>query len=956
MRRLLIGVLAIVVLLAGVLAFASNLNLNSAKVTVFSNTLASPELSLAPSPSDTVQAGTPVTVAATLDEATDAAGGTVTYQLYSDETCGTLHPTLHLTPDTETVTNGTVPVSDEVTITLSGSYSWRATYSGDGNNQPATSDCEVLTVTAADPAKLYFSGQPSSTSQAGSAFAEQPKVEIRDTYDNVVTESDDDVHLAITEGTGEPAAVLSCLPDSDDDNNEAADEGVATFEGCKVDKVDGELPDYTLTATSGTLPSTISNSFTITPGPAAKLAFGQQPTDAAAGASINPAVTVRVEDNFGNVVDTDTRQVAIAIDTNPSSGTLSGTASVNAVAGVATLSDLSVDKAGTGYTLVASSTPSLTGATSDAFAINAAAASKVAFSQQPSDTTTAGNDFAEQPEVQVQDSFGNVVTDSTAAVHLVLTAETAPLGAELSCAQASNTMSAVAGVAAFSECNVNKVAVAYTFTATSDGLTSATSDTFAITAGLASKFVVTGTADTQAAGALNSLTITAQDEFGNTATGYDGDKTLTFAGAGNPTSDPATAPKVTPVTGAAVAFGEATTIHFDHGVATASGGANGVMTLYKAEVAHIEATDTANGIETAEVDRLDVTVGAAGFTKLDLKLASPQPNGSVFSGSENTLTALDDYGNPILNFNAATTNVTITANSPLAGTVSGLGSGGTNVLDQGANFQQGVADLNSLGMTYTGSLGTGTFTATAGTVTDDSEPVTIEGGVAVHFVITGSATQTAGQAQSLTITAKDVVGTTDVNYDGPKSLIFSGAASAGSNHPTVTNSSGAAIAFGQETTIVFTDGVATVATGANGSMTLYAAETASIAATAGSVTTEASGELEVEVSGAAAAALLFDQQPSETASHMTISPAVTVQVLDQYGNLSPDLVAIEVALEGGTDGAILSGTTTANTSDGIATFSDLSVDLAGTGYSLQATSGSLTADTSSSFDITGAQP
>ena len=44
----------------------------------------------------------------------------------------------------------------------------------------------------------------------------------------------------------------------------------------------------------------------------------------------------------------------MAIGTNPGGGTLSGTSPVAAVAGVATFTNLSIDKAGTGYTLTAS--------------------------------------------------------------------------------------------------------------------------------------------------------------------------------------------------------------------------------------------------------------------------------------------------------------------------------------------------------------------------------------------------------------------------------------------------------------------------------------------------------------------------------------------------------------------------------------------------------------------------
>ena len=123
--------------------------------------------------------------------------------------------------------------------------------------------------------------------------------------------------------------------------------------------------------------STYSNtaSATTTIGPATKLAFIQGPTNAAAGATITPAVTVAVEDANGNVETSDNAtQVSLAIGTNPASGTLSGGSAVTVASGVATFSGLSIDKAGTGYTLTASSTPSYTGATSAAFNITSGAA------------------------------------------------------------------------------------------------------------------------------------------------------------------------------------------------------------------------------------------------------------------------------------------------------------------------------------------------------------------------------------------------------------------------------------------------------------------------------------------------------------------------------------------------------------------------------------------------------
>ena len=83
-----------------------------------------------------------------------------------------------------------------------------------------------------------------------------------------------------------------------------------------------------------------------------------------------------VEDANGNVETSDNAtQVSLAIGTNPAGGTLSGGAAVTVASGVATFSGLSIDKAGTGYTLTASSTPSYTGATSAAFNITTGTAS-----------------------------------------------------------------------------------------------------------------------------------------------------------------------------------------------------------------------------------------------------------------------------------------------------------------------------------------------------------------------------------------------------------------------------------------------------------------------------------------------------------------------------------------------------------------------------------------------------
>src|SRR5438552_464323 len=207
-------------------------------------------------------------------------------------------------------------------------------------------------------------------------------------------------------------------------------------------------------------------------GAADHLAFLQQPTNRAAGASISPAVTVRVLDSGNRLVANSTASVGMAIGTNPSSGTLSGTTPVNAVNGVATFSNLSIDKIGTGYTLQATSS-GLTSATSSAFNITPAAASKLVFGIQPSNTT-AGVAISPAVTVQVQDQFGNP-TASTAAVGIAILAN--PGSGILS---GTTPVNAVSGTATFSNLSIDKGGVNYTVQAASTGLTSATSAQFTI--------------------------------------------------------------------------------------------------------------------------------------------------------------------------------------------------------------------------------------------------------------------------------------------------------------------------------------------------------------------------------------------------------------------------------------------------------------------------------------------
>src|SRR5207244_3426790 len=121
----------------------------------------------------------------------------------------------------------------------------------------------------------------------------------------------------------------------------AAVSGVATFSNLSIDKTG---VGYTLNAASGALTGASSAAFTVSPAAANRLAFTVQPTSATAGVAISPAVQVTVQDTFGNTVTSSNASITVAIGTNPGGGILSGTTTVAASGGLASFSNLSIDK------------------------------------------------------------------------------------------------------------------------------------------------------------------------------------------------------------------------------------------------------------------------------------------------------------------------------------------------------------------------------------------------------------------------------------------------------------------------------------------------------------------------------------------------------------------------------------------------------------------------------------
>jgi hypothetical protein len=103
----------------------------------------SPTITTTLLPASTIFAGGAVTDSAVLSGATTNAGGKVTYEFFTGSTCNGTATTVG-TP--ATVTGGVVANSAAQTFLVTGMFSWNAIYSGDVNNNPATSPCETLTV------------------------------------------------------------------------------------------------------------------------------------------------------------------------------------------------------------------------------------------------------------------------------------------------------------------------------------------------------------------------------------------------------------------------------------------------------------------------------------------------------------------------------------------------------------------------------------------------------------------------------------------------------------------------------------------------------------------------------------------------------------------------------------------------------------------------------------------
>src|SRR5215510_6769824 len=748
---------------------------------------------------------------------------------------------------------------------------------------------QTFSVAAGPATQLAFSTQPSGT-KAGVAIAPAVKATAQDALGNTVTGFTGTVTVAITPGTGTAGATLSGTAAV------AATAGVATFSNLSIDKAGAASlgTGYTLSATAPSLASATSDPFDITSGTAKQLQFTSQPTATAAGEGFAPLVEVSAFDSIGNLVTTFTGNVTLAIGTNPGGSTLAGTKVVAAANGVATFPGVYLDKVGSGYTLSASAS-GLTGATSGAFDVTAGTAARLVFTTQPVTTTDAAP-IAPAVRVTARDAFGNLADGF--AGNVTMTIAQNPSAGVLG---GTTTLAASLGVASFADLTIDNVGAAYRLAASASGVVSDTSAAFDIVASTAAKLVCTVQPTNTAAGSAitPAIQVSARDASNQLVTSFTGN--VTIAIGTNP--------------GGGALSGTST-------VAAAAGVASFPNLSIDKSGTGYTLTATASGLQSANCGPFNITSGTASQLAFTVQPSNVAAGSAIMPQVE--VTAHDALGNVATGF---TGMVTIAiANNPSGGTLTGTLS--VAAVAGVASFSN--LHINNAGLAYTLSASaTGPTGAT-------SAAFDVTAGISSHLVFSAQPTTTtagAAIAPAVTVTAKDGSGNTDPSFTGNVTL-------------TITSGSGTAGATLSGTkTVAAVAGVATFSDLAIDKIgTGY---TLSATATGLSGTTSTA----FTISAGIAARLAFTTQPASAGAGASLG-TIQVTAQDAQGNLVQSYSgSVSVVIGNNPGGGALSGVTTVSAVAGVATFSGLSINKAGVGYTLSASSGALTGATSTPFTV-----
>lgn len=276
---------------------------------------------------------------------------------------------------------------------------------------------------------------------------------------------------------------------------------------------------------SGTDISGSPTTITQVPGLPFAVAIATQPGNGTGGSPIAPQPVVRIVDCNGNTVTADNGRVitaAINSQVSPSvpAGTITAGSTAATVNGIATFSNLTIDKIGT-YTL-SFNAPGVASATSATFIISVGPAAQLGFVVEPTDTR-AGEIMTPNVTVEVQDLGGNHVTTS-ASINLAIGTNPTPGAPGLNIGGGA-TVPTTTGTAVFTNLSINKAANGYTLYATgftlgsgSVVLTPSTSATFNIIPNVAARvaFRVNPPVQTTVGNILvPAPVVEVQDAYGN---------------------------------------------------------------------------------------------------------------------------------------------------------------------------------------------------------------------------------------------------------------------------------------------------------------------------------------------------------------------------------------------------------------------------------------------------------
>jgi hypothetical protein len=289
---------------------------------------------------------------------------------------------------------------------------------------------------------------------------------------------------------------------------------------------------------------------------------------------------------------------------------------------------------------------------------------------------------------------------------------------------------------------------------------------------------------------------------------------------------------------------------------------------------------------TSSTRAATVTVGPADHLVIGAASLTP----TAGAADNLTITAQDAKGSTVTSYTGShslTFSGAPASPSGTTATVTDSSGGAVNFGSAtGLTFSAGVASVSSTtnGVMKLYKSGSTSLSVTDGTLLTPTPLVlTVAAAAAAKFTLSAAVTTlAAGGSSNLTITALDTYGNVATAYTGPHNLTFSGAAAIGTSKPTVSNSSGTAVAFGTATAISFAAGVAAVASSKNGAMTLYKAESPSISVSDGSISAET--PVEVTVSPLAASKFVLTAASATPAAGEADNLTITAQ--DSYGNIA----------------------------------------------------------------------